>query len=593
MKHISKLLVLVLALVMVLSVFAGCGPTDPTVEPTDPQTQTNPKDNQTDPPAQKDGIFPLAEKKTFKIYVKTNNDWETNLKVNGWYQELVERTNVEIEFIPLGTDKATAGSSLNNAFQAGDYGHGYIGDILTADQVVDAGEMGFLKSIESFVTPDIMPGYCAALTEYPGSLEANRTTDGNVYTLARLMTQSPNSAIESPLVVNAEWLKKAGLDDVSTIEKFEKYLKYVKENDMNGNGDVNDEIPFLCVASSSLDAQATLQGIMNWWGVPTKDGASEFYVVINDGVAKIAPETEAYRAAITKVAEWYKAGYLWDQFFTGKTAALKPLVLDSQVPVVGAYNTNAFNAFDKAIYGDTNEGNDQNDGGFYKFVGVPVPEGYTPRMFLNPGLLGTRDCYAITTKCSDEEAKILLAWMDMAFLTIEGSEGSCGGYWEQNKQAGFEKWTNTFEKDESGKLVAVELTADQKAANKAIEDAQSAGYCFYHLCGSFSYCYPPSYYANNPSAIALRFREMGTVYNEYLNDEIWTRPYKTADQTAELSFLWPDVKSVITEYEAKFIKGDLEINDANWQAYMKALYKAGSKDLNAVLQDVYNATLGN
>lgn len=66
----------------------------------------------------------------------------------------------------------------------------------------------------------------------------------------------------------------------------------------------------------------------------------------------------------------------------------------------------------------------------------------------------------------------------------------------------------------------------------------------------------------------------------------------TEDQADEVSFLWPDVKAVITEYETKFVKGELEINDTNWQAYMKALYKADINTLVDILQEAYDASQG-
>ena len=597
MKHISKLLVLVLALVMVLSVFAGCEPADPT-EPkpveTKPQTQTQPGTQDTEPA--QEGIFPLAEKKTFKVYVRTAADIESNLKVNGWYQELVERTNVEIEFISLGSDSATAASTLNAAFIAGDYGHGYIGNILNADQVVEAAAGGYLLPLENLVTAEVMPNYSAALAELgDDTLSSYATTDGHVYTLARINQSAKTGSIESPLVVNMHWLKAAGLSDVNTIEKFEQYLKYVKENDCNGNGDANDEIPFMVVSTSALDAQNHIYGIMNWWGNGTKDGANEFALVIKNGEVQLAPETAGYRAGMTKIAEWYKAGYLWDQFFTGNTAAMRTLLTDSQIPVVGAYVTNAWEPFDDAKYGDENPGDGIYDNSYYQFIACPVPEGFTPCYFINPGIAGYRDCYAVTNKCSEEEAKILLAWMDLAFLSIEGSIASCDGYWKQNEVEGFEKWINTSAKDENGVLTLVQLNTEQQENNDKVYEPHPYGIGLYSICGSFVYCYPPSYFSSGMGTVPMRFREMNKIidhYEQYWNPEIWYRPYKTVEQATDLAFLWPDIKAVMTEWETKFLSGELEINDANWNAYMKTLYKADSRELVSILQEVYDATQG-
>jgi len=586
MKHTSILLVLVIF--MILTVFAGCTHTEPTAAPTAAPTIA-PVPTETKAP-EKTGIFPLEERKTFQIYVMTDNDWQANLEVNGWYHDLVERTNVEIEFIPLGTDKIAAVQAFNDALMSGNYGNAFIGSVLTPDQVVSVGKAGYLKPLEPFMTEEIMPGYMSVLNTIPGALETMRCTDGNIYTMACLTNQGPNSYIESPLMINQQWMEAAGLSDVNTIEKFEKYLKYVKDADCNNNGDPNDEIPFLVCATSSLEAQATLQGIMNWWGIGTKDSANDLYIVIRDGKAQLAPTMPEYRAALTKVKEWIDAGYIWDQFFTGKTAAMKSLVLDADVPVVGCVNTNAWEPFDAEKYGDMIPGNGINDDGYYTFVSVPVPEGYTPSMYVEPGYLGSRDAYAILGNTSDEDAKIILAWMDAAMWTLEGSAGSTGSYWKQNEYV--QGWNNTYKKDDTGKLVKIELTEAQIMSNKDLEKTLPAGYTLYDICGSYTYCYPLSYYEEVPSRRAFRFREMGDIYTDYVNEEIWSRPYKTPDQSDRITLLWPYVKAVITQYETEFLQGKLELNDTNWEEYQNALLKAGSEDLVQVIQSTIDAVAG-
>jgi len=355
------------------------------------------------------------------------------------------------------------------------------------------------------------------------------------------------------------------------------------ENDVNGNGDATDAIPCLVVGTSSLDAQATLQGILGWWGLPTKDGASEYYCVVTDGEVDLAPRTEAYRAAITKIAEWYEKGYLWAEFYTGNTAAMASLLRESAIPVVGAFNSSAWDIANLEIYGDTDINNTKNDG-VMKFVDPPAVEGYTARLFVNPAINGYRDCYAITNKCSEEDAKILLAWMDMAMFTLEGTVSADKG--PADAEDRLDGFTNVWDWGEDGKPVLHAITEDQYWDNA---DLMSV---FPDTVGSFYYLYVPEDYGEDGwMNMAMRLQEIRDGNHQWDNTELWPRPYYTEDVSIEISYLWPDIKSVITQYETQFIKGELEINDTNWNEYQKALYKAQIGRLVDLLQETYDATV--
>lgn len=49
-----------------------------------------------------------------------------------------------------------------------------------------------------------------------------------------------------------------------------------------------------------------------------------------------------------------------------------------------------------------------------------------------------------------------------------------------------------------------------------------------------------------------------------------------------------DVKNCVTSYNMKFITGELEINDANWAAYLEAWQNAGGSDILAAYAEAYN-----
>ena len=377
-RHIKKLLSVLTVTVMLLSL-VGC--MDHT--PTQPQNTSEPTVNT------EDSIFPLQERKAYSIFVAESLDLDLEaLQESTWYQELVSKTNVDIRF--LDSDDIIASTEA---------GHAFIGNYLPSSSIAEAAGSGFFLPLDAFITESVMPNYTRLLAEKPGAKQHMTCVDGHIHTLSALDNSTYGAHVKSPLTVNPDWLKKAGLSDVNTIEKFEQYLKYVKENDVNGNGDANDEIPFLICASPSVSAEASLQGILSWWGLSTASHNGDYYCVITDGKVDLAPRTSAYRAAIEKVAQWYRDGYLWSEFFTGTSDKMNAL-LNASVPVVGAVTNSKSN---------TN----------MEYVAAPAPQGYTPSLYISPEYYGQRDFIGITRVCSEEDIKILLAWMDLAVFSSD------------------------------------------------------------------------------------------------------------------------------------------------------------------------------
>ena len=69
------------------------------------------------------------------------------------------------------------------------------------------------------------------------------------------------------LWINTQWLDNLGLEMPTTTEEFYQVMKAFKEQDANGNGDLNDEIP-LSTVTSGLAAQASLLvGSLTSWRV--------------------------------------------------------------------------------------------------------------------------------------------------------------------------------------------------------------------------------------------------------------------------------------------------------------------------------------
>lgn len=65
--------------------------------------------------------------------------------------------------------------------------------------------------------------------------------DGHIYTLPGKKPLRPKGC-DTPFI-NKAWLDRLGLEIPTTVDEWYEVLKAFKEQDANGNGDPNDEIP--------------------------------------------------------------------------------------------------------------------------------------------------------------------------------------------------------------------------------------------------------------------------------------------------------------------------------------------------------------
>lgn len=70
------------------------------------------------------------------------------------------------------------------------------------------------------------------------------TSDGHIYGLPRLRVDMTDRLTRS--FVNKVWLENLGLEVPTTIDEYYEFSQHFKNQDANGNGDTNDEIP-LCI----------------------------------------------------------------------------------------------------------------------------------------------------------------------------------------------------------------------------------------------------------------------------------------------------------------------------------------------------------
>lgn len=186
---------------------------------------------------------------------------------------------------------------------------------MTTGEIIKYARRKVLLPISDYL--EYMPNFSKILEERPDiKNQLINVEDGKIYSLPRIeemgLLQHPNI-----LFLNKNWAAKAieagavnglSVDDLKdglalTCEQMEAMLRYFKENDMNGNGDVNDERPLSFVFNNWQGNQCDLYGMFGL------NDNLEHRVVVNDQVIYTIQD-ERFKEATNFIARWVSEGLI-------------------------------------------------------------------------------------------------------------------------------------------------------------------------------------------------------------------------------------------------------------------------------------------
>ena len=577
MKNLKRALALVLATACVICCLSACGgsgnnETKPAeTKTTSAETKATSAETKAPETTEAEPLFPLKEQITFRIGLKGNKIDDDFVETCDWLQKLEQQTNIKVELVNLGDDPITTLNGMLASGSKNDRLDALIGCV-NDTQLCELAYGGFLTPLEDYIkNAELMPNFQTALEEQPAILGAMTAPDGHIYSMARYDANSGGS-LEAPLVINKEWLAKAGLKEIKTTDDLHTYLVYVRDHDMNGDGNPNDEVPLL-LATSTGSAYSHLQSMLPMWGIATKDAALDSYTTIHDGKVALAPTTAAYKDAIKTIAAWQKEGLLWSEQYTANATSYKAK-LNNEVQQWGA----VFNGFELAV---TTKYFDQ-----LAMVPVPAAPGYTARVYVNPGIMGYKNCFTVFKQCENPEA--MMAWFDL-WLDEDAYLDQYNWTPEQVKKYGFNAM---YEMDDKGNVTYATLTQEQKDANTAVKEKNNLTRWDDSGAASYTWMRSKETYERGIMKLTGLVTMRNDCYEAYkaagiLNPEIWPRPYFTQEVSDQIAQYRTDCYALISAYEAKWVTNQSSI-DADWDAFQAALKTAGVEELTKLLQSAYD-----
>ena len=495
--------------------------------------------------------FPLEQEMTFDIMVRYDGDLDAALNNCAFWDRLYKMTNVKINFIVLPTD-GTMGA-FNAMFAANKEGDAILGgSMINESDLSLMAANGLLMPMNAYINdPEIMPNFNQrVLAESPATKAYITMPDGNIYSLPKY-TALDGNYLECPLWINKNWLDQLNLPIPTTIEELEIALTAFRDNDLNGNGNPNDEIPYIFLNGHTY---SHMEAILGLWGLATKDGVNDSYVYIQDGKVQFAPTSEAYKDALTTLNRWYENDLIWSECFTGTEETFQAKV-SSEVPMVGLFAAKTITA-----------GYDEH---FVQLEPVAV-EGYQAEWYRHPGRLGGKGQFSLTRSCENPE--VLMHWIDL-FYSLENTVSinygeEADGRWTRHGDGRYEFFT--------------------LPTNKT-EELQISAPLFYELFTNVPGAFTAKDFEDKIvlSSIQAMYQESYAVYEEYMTDEFWPRPYIADADVSRLAELRTDIFHIVTEKREAWVTGIDDIN-ADWNDYLKLLNKIGIDEFLDILQRNYD-----
>ena len=525
---------LMLAGILGLSaIFTGCGSTGAESAPVQQTESAQSTDTKTSEEA-------AASSNGYEVATVRWADWGEDYHT-GFPDKAAADAGISITWDTIlnsdwGDKKAVlmAGGNLPDAF---------MGSICFSETDILTNQGSFI-ALDDYID-EYMPNLKSIMEKDPTMKALAYSADGHIYGLPSKKPCRPTVA--NQMFINKTWIDNLGLEVPTTYEDFIKVLTAFKNEDANGNGDPNDEIPF---------GQGYADSVM-FFCLPfgTTLGADGTYMMaIQDGKPVYLPTSENYKAGIEWMHEAYVAGLIDPELFTEDTS-MRDAKLMNETPIVGC----APGWTADATFG-------ANAGQYVALPALKDPDG-NQYISSDPEHWNySRYEFVVTSSC--ENPGPLLAWADSFYTddaSIQNFYGSFGVGVEKDEAAG----TYTVLEPQDGN------SADTFAWIQSLRD------------------FGPKYVENGFNDKVSYAAENGDASKLALDGEMkqfakeaYPNVSYTPDQLSTLATLFSDIDAYVSSNQATWVT-EGGVNE-QWDAYISQLEAMGLGDFMKIQQDAYD-----
>lgn len=466
-----------------------------------------------------------------------------NFKELKYFQDLEAATNVQVNWnmnAREGWEEKKslifAGNDLPDAF----YGYRALTDV----EIVKYASQGMLIPLNDLIEK-YAPNFMHVLKVNPTFRAQITAPDGNIYALPNITQLSPTT--HSKFFINKTWLDKLGLPIPETLEQFEQTLQAFNDNDMNGNGNMDDEIPF--TFRSQDFNQQTLAPLFGSFG--QLDDYTHF--VVKDGKVIYTAVTEPYKEALQYFHRLYSKGLLDKEGFTHDTNVYVAKIQDPNKICGG------FMGWSRSSTAGPNKDD---------YVAIAPLKGADGKQIWKPvdSQITSKGSFAITRVAKNPE--ILMRWMDESYKpenSLQIDQGLFGITLEKTADGRYtplplpegrmlDEQVHDYSPGNDGVMALIQETVDKLDLNANLQERA----------------------------------ELDKFYSQYNVpiDEVFPNVMFTAEEVDKLAALKTDIEAYVEKNYASWIsKGGIE---NEWDAYIEKLNSMHLEEYMNIHQQAYD-----
>ena len=393
--------------------------------------------------------------------------------------------------------------------------------------------------------------------------------DGQIYTLPAYDENYWNLNVDR-LRVNTAWFEASGFDIPTTLDDFRELLRYFRDNDLNGNGDATDEIPF--TGNVGLNNPAVY--IMNAF---IHANPRSNYINVEDGKIVPAYTQDAFRDALEYIRDMYAEGLIDPLAFTQDHTQLKgivtqdPLIVASYISFSDNTATNAETKKAYTIFGPVTGP----DGVCFA---PTIPASTTGKVYVTRDAKYPELCFKIAEVHYGREWRHIFRlgtkgvnWSDDPELIRQYKLNFVSGNYDLVSFVNLENvWgtvNNVIWNDEDMPFFSIQEGIINQVTGQLVADLTEEE-------------------LNTPSTNEMHY----TLYYPYRPAEMPGTLIYTTEEMDSLAYLSSAINNYAEEMIMAFIAGTESLD--NWDAFQAELQKMGLEEYVAIMQAAYDRKMG-
>lgn len=587
--HVKKVLALILALAMMLTLLAGCGSSSEETtaespaevsETTSETTETSqepeetPAESESTPAEETESaeevsteeetaedlgpyepdpaVLPLTDEEGASLSLFVDLPGYMSMFNVNTYDDVVacqyaeEITGVDIEYTIVNNETLSTQFTLMVA-------SGLMTDLIAGGSQQYTSTSAMIEdgaAIDLMEYADLLPNYFKALEYYPEYKTSAISEEGQ---MPEVIAISDDYMVSGGLQIRADWLEKLDMEIPTTYDEIHDVLTAFKN-------EFGADRPLLLTGSTQMTGSALVGGMGSVGFDP--DTAHNMFVV--DGVVQNGFLADGYKEYMEMIAQWYSEGLIASDFATESN---DPFTSNADRYIQGG-NAGIWSAQSDNM--DSNMLSGQSLDPDYKIVAMAQPVKEEGELFhfgddpTSSNAMGKN--IAISENCEDIE--LACAYLDFWF-TAEGqvlaNYGVEGVSFEYNAD-GEPEYTDAVLNNPDFPMISFAQTYYTPACVATLSDYDRVF---------------DAYSEANLSAMELWTSTQDNLYTMPANVEL------NYDESNEYSELWTDIATYASTEVFKFVMGEYNF-DSDWDNFINQLLSMGLEECIEIYQGAYD-----